>query len=105
MKLMTALVDVALNLNVQLDNTCRQYEAERQKTNKRGGEGRLETLMSRRSELEENVGEIKNMLQYIFKGIFVHRYRDILQVLRVEIRKKNCSSEGCRMGGCSCVAA
>ena len=41
---------------------------------------RLETLMSRRSELEENVGEIKNMLQYIFKGVFVHRYRDILQV-------------------------
>ena len=40
MKLMTALVDVALNLNVQLDNTCRQYEAERQKANKRGGESR-----------------------------------------------------------------
>jgi hypothetical protein len=31
LQLMTALVDVALNLNVQLDNTCRQYEAERQK--------------------------------------------------------------------------
>ena len=40
MKLMTALVDVALNLNIQLDNTCRQYEAERQKANKRGGESR-----------------------------------------------------------------
>jgi len=84
MKLMTALVDVALNLNVQLDNTCRQYESERAKANKsnRSGESRLETLMSRRSELEENVGEIKNMLQYIFKGVFVHRYRDILQDIR-----------------------
>ena len=40
MKLMTALVDVAINLNIQLDNTCRQYEAERQKANKRGGESR-----------------------------------------------------------------
>ena len=39
--------------------------------------------MSRRSELEENVGEIKNMLQYIFKGVFVHRYRDILQVYNI----------------------
>ena len=32
MKLMTALVDVALNLSINLDNTQRQYESERQKT-------------------------------------------------------------------------
>lgn len=31
MKLMTALVDVALTVSVNLDNTQRQYESERQK--------------------------------------------------------------------------
>jgi len=36
MKLMTALVDVALTVSVNTDNTLRQYEAERQKAqNKR----------------------------------------------------------------------
>lgn len=51
MKLMTALVDVALNLSINLDNTQRQYEAERQKNqSKRAGE-RLELLMSKRQEV------------------------------------------------------
>lgn len=36
---------------------------------------RLESLMSKRQELEENMDEIKNMLTYMFKSVFVHRYR------------------------------
>ena len=36
---------------------------------------RLENLMTRRKELEENTEEIKNMLTYMFKAVFVHRYR------------------------------
>ena len=31
--------------------------------------------MTRRKELEENTEEIKNMLTYMFKAVFVHRYR------------------------------
>ena len=31
--------------------------------------------MSKRQELEENMDEIKNMLTYMFKSVFVHRYR------------------------------
>ena len=51
MKLMTALVDVALNLSINLDNTQRQYEAERAKQqNKRAGD-RLELLMTKRQEV------------------------------------------------------
>lgn len=53
MKLMTALVDVALNLSINLDNTQRQYEAERAKQqNKRAGD-RLELLMTKRQEVSE----------------------------------------------------
>ncbi|XP_052214972.1 cohesin subunit SA-1-like isoform X2 [Dreissena polymorpha] len=82
MKLMTALVDVALNLSINLDNTQRQYESERQKTKNKQATDRLNLLMSKRQELEENQAEIRNMLTYIFKGVFVHRYRDTQAEIR-----------------------
>ncbi|KAK0092308.1 hypothetical protein PV326_001714 [Microctonus aethiopoides] len=82
MKLMTALVDVALTVSVNLDNTQRQYEGERQKAREKRAADRLESLMSKRKELEENMDEIKNMLTYMFKSVFVHRYRDTLPEIR-----------------------
>ncbi|XP_046687448.1 cohesin subunit SA-2-like [Homalodisca vitripennis] len=82
MKLMTALVDVALVVSVNLDNTQRQYEAERQKARDKRASDRLESLMAKRQELEENMDEIKNMLTYMFKSVFVHRYRDTLPEIR-----------------------
>ncbi|THK32919.1 cohesin subunit SA-1 isoform X1 [Diachasma alloeum] len=82
MKLMTALVDVALTVSVNLDNTQRQYESERQKAREKRAADRLESLMSKRKELEENMDEIKNMLTYMFKSVFVHRYRDTLPEIR-----------------------
>ncbi|XP_022904358.1 cohesin subunit SA-1 isoform X2 [Onthophagus taurus] len=82
MKLMTALVDVALTVSINLDNTQRQYEAERQKTREKRASDRLESLLQKRQELEENMDEIKNMLTYMFKSVFVHRYRDTLPEIR-----------------------
>lgn len=82
MKLMTALVDVALTVSINLDNTQRQYEAERQKARDKRASDRLEALMTKRQELEENMDEIKNMLTYMFKSVFVHRYRDTLPEIR-----------------------
>jgi len=75
MKLMTALVDVALTVSVNLDNTTRQYEAERQKSKEKRASDRMDTLLQRLQELEENMDEIKNMLNYMFKSVFMHRYR------------------------------
>lgn len=82
MKLMTALVDVALLVSVNFDNAARQYETERLKTRDKRASDRLDTLMSKRTELEENMDEIKNMLTYMFKSVFVHRYRDTLPEIR-----------------------
>ncbi|GAB0097039.1 SA [Sergentomyia squamirostris] len=82
MKLMTALVDVALLVSVNFDNAARQYEAERLKTRDKRASDRLESLMAKRTELEENMDEIKNMLTYMFKSVFVHRYRDTLPDIR-----------------------
>ncbi|KAK2720377.1 cohesin subunit SA-1-like isoform X2 [Artemia franciscana] len=82
MKLMTALVDVALTVSVNLDNTTRQYEAERQKSKEKRASDRMDTLLQRLQELEENMDEIKNMLNYMFKSVFMHRYRDTLPEIR-----------------------
>ncbi|XP_037933761.1 cohesin subunit SA-1-like [Teleopsis dalmanni] len=82
MKLMTALVDVALLVSNNFDNAAKQYEAERVKSRDRRASDRLESLMAKRAELEENMDEIKNMLTYMFKSVFVHRYRDTLPDIR-----------------------
>ena len=79
---MTALVDVALTVSIHLDNTSRQYEAERQKTRDKRASDRLEALLAKHQELEENMDEIKNMLTYTFKSVFVHRYRDVVPEIR-----------------------
>jgi cohesin complex subunit SA-1/2 len=58
MKLMTAIVDVALNLSINLDNTQRQYEAERQKQQIKRANDRLDMLLTRRQEvssIEQNL--------------------------------------------------
>ncbi|KAK7922534.1 hypothetical protein WMY93_009436 [Mugilogobius chulae] len=82
MKLMTALVNVALNLSINMDNTQRQYEAERNKMVAKRANDRLELLLQKRKELQENQDEIENMMNAIFKGVFVHRYRDAIAEIR-----------------------
>uniref|UniRef100_A0A8C8H1G8 Cohesin subunit SA n=1 Tax=Oncorhynchus tshawytscha TaxID=74940 RepID=A0A8C8H1G8_ONCTS len=82
MKLMTALVNVALNLSINMDNTQRQYEAERNKVMAKRANDRLELLLQKRKELQENQDEIENMMNAIFKGVFVHRYRDAIAEVR-----------------------
>ncbi|XP_041923279.1 cohesin subunit SA-1-like [Alosa sapidissima] len=82
MKLMTALVNVALNLSINQDNTQRQYEAERNKMAGKRANEKLELLLEKRKELQENQDEIENMMNSIFKGIFVHRYRDAIAEIR-----------------------
>uniref|UniRef100_A0A8C1UX17 Cohesin subunit SA n=1 Tax=Cyprinus carpio TaxID=7962 RepID=A0A8C1UX17_CYPCA len=82
MKLMTALVNVALNLSINQDNTQRQYEAERNKVAGKRANEKLEMLLEKRKELQENQDEIENMMNSIFKGIFVHRYRDAIAEIR-----------------------
>lgn len=83
MKLMTALVDVALLVSLNFENVARQYDAEDLKTrDKRLATDRLDALSAKKSELEENMDEIKNMMTYMFKSVFVHRYRDTLPDIR-----------------------
>lgn len=55
MKLMTALVNVALNLSIHQDNTQRQYEAERNKMIGKRANERLELLLQKRKEASEKI--------------------------------------------------
>lgn len=99
MKLMTALVEVALGLSQRRDNTRRLYEAERGKSPPRRAPGKLEVLQETLREvgdvwgrggdtgtgapvtpvgavqLQEQQEEIEAVMNAIFKGVFVHRYR------------------------------
>jgi len=82
MKLMTALVDVALLLSVNLDNTLRQYQIEKSKPREQRLNERLDALNSKKSEMEDNTKDINIMLGYMFKSLFVHRYRDFVPEIR-----------------------
>lgn len=55
MKLMTSMVDVALNLSIALDHTQRQYEAERSKNKNKQAADRLEILLEKRKEVGERL--------------------------------------------------
>ncbi|XP_039705498.1 cohesin subunit SA-3 isoform X5 [Pteropus medius] len=82
MKLMTSLVRVALQLSLHKDNNQRQYEAERNKGPEQRAPERLESLLEKRKELQEHQEEIEGMMNALFRGVFVHRYRDILPEIR-----------------------
>uniref|UniRef100_A0A671E2M2 Cohesin subunit SA n=1 Tax=Rhinolophus ferrumequinum TaxID=59479 RepID=A0A671E2M2_RHIFE len=82
MKLMTALVRVALQLSLHKDNNQRQYEAERNKGPGQRAPERLESLLEKRKELQEHQEEIEGMMNALFRGVFVHRYRDVLPEIR-----------------------
>ncbi|XP_009472341.1 PREDICTED: cohesin subunit SA-3 [Nipponia nippon] len=82
MKLMTALVNVALGVSLHQENNQRQYEAERSKGPSRRATDKLEALLEKRRELQEQQEEIENMMNAIFKGVFVHRYRDVVPEIR-----------------------
>ncbi|XP_037362874.1 cohesin subunit SA-3 isoform X3 [Talpa occidentalis] len=82
MKLMTSLVRVALQLSLHKDNNQRQYEAERNKAPEQRAPERLESLLEKRKELQEHQEEIEGMMNALFRGVFVHRYRDVLPEIR-----------------------
>nr|XP_051703679.1 cohesin subunit SA-3 isoform X3 [Oryctolagus cuniculus] len=82
MKLMTSLVRVALQLSLHKDNNQRQYDAERNKGPGQRSPERLESLLEKRKELQEHQEDIEGMMNALFRGVFVHRYRDILPEIR-----------------------
>ncbi|KAG5852757.1 hypothetical protein ANANG_G00065950 [Anguilla anguilla] len=81
-KLLSALVGVALNLSVSVDNSQRLYEVEKGKAPSKRAGLRLEKIQAKITELQEKRCEIENMMDAIFKGVFLKRYRDVIPEIR-----------------------
>ncbi|XP_029141815.1 cohesin subunit SA-3 [Protobothrops mucrosquamatus] len=82
MKLMTALVHVALSVSMQKDNAQKQYETERAKGLGCWAPGKLEGLLEKHKEFQEKQEELETLMNALFKGVFVHRYRDLIPEIR-----------------------
>ncbi|KAK6047599.1 STAG domain protein [Cooperia oncophora] len=79
MKISSALVDVTLELVAVKDRNAKQLEAEKARLKQSSGTNeKLDVLIQKKNEIEERTDDVRQMLQYIFKSVFVHRYRDVL---------------------------
>lgn len=75
MKLMTALVNVALNLSINMDNTQRQYETERNKIIGKRANDRLELLLQKRKDVSVFLVTIVPQFNLVFLAIKADRGR------------------------------
>ncbi|NWT01984.1 STAG2 protein, partial [Mionectes macconnelli] len=82
MKLLTAVVSVHLNLDVNKHNAQRLYEVEKRRISGKRTSYRLDQLERKRKEYEHKLLEIQNMMNAIFKGTFLNRYRDVIPEIR-----------------------
>ncbi|XP_060625830.2 cohesin subunit SA-2-like [Anolis sagrei] len=82
MKLLTALVNLSLNLDISKHNLERLYEVEKTRAAGKKTNSRLEQLEKKKKEFEQKHLEMDNMMNAIFKGTFLQRYRDIIPEIR-----------------------
>uniref|UniRef100_A0A5F8GDL8 Cohesin subunit SA n=1 Tax=Monodelphis domestica TaxID=13616 RepID=A0A5F8GDL8_MONDO len=83
MKLVTALVSVIQNLDVSIHNAQQLYEVEKNRTPEGETGPRLDELDRKRKECQQKPVEIENMMNALFKGTFVRRYRDVIPEIRI----------------------
>ena len=82
MSLMTALANV-WTAGTKLNQNLQEYlERESRRPSDQKGVEKMEMLTIRLEELEKNKTELQEMLSYMFRSIFVHRYRDVVEDIR-----------------------
>ncbi|KAF7698315.1 cohesin subunit SA-1 isoform X2 [Silurus meridionalis] len=82
MRLMSAIVAVSAVVYAQTDTTQRRYQLEKNKNAAHRANERLEELQISYNELLEQQEELRSLMNGIFKGVFVHRYRDKVPEIR-----------------------
>ncbi|XP_032422704.1 cohesin subunit SA-2 isoform X2 [Xiphophorus hellerii] len=80
-KLLSSLLSVALSLSVGIENSQKLYNVQRTKTVRQKTQ-QLERTQKKISELQEKRAEVESMMDVIFKGVFLKRYRDMLPEIR-----------------------
>ncbi|XP_037542617.1 cohesin subunit SA-2 [Nematolebias whitei] len=81
-KMVSALVTVAVSLNVGVENSQKLYEVQRTKSSRQKSSQQLDRIQKKLAELQEKRAEIESMMDAIFKGVFLKRYRDMLPEIR-----------------------
>ncbi|XP_069563047.1 cohesin subunit SA-2 [Brachyistius frenatus] len=81
-KLLSALVGVALSLSVGIENSQKLYEVQKRKTMRQKSTQQQERIHKKTSELQEKRAEVESMMDVLFKGVFLKRYRDVLPEIR-----------------------
>uniref|UniRef100_A0A3Q1EI20 Cohesin subunit SA n=1 Tax=Acanthochromis polyacanthus TaxID=80966 RepID=A0A3Q1EI20_9TELE len=81
-KVLSALVGVALSLSVGIENSQKLYEVQKTKTVRQKSSQQLERIQKKIMELQEKKAEVESMMDIIFKGVFLKRYRDVLPEIR-----------------------
>ncbi|CAN9497599.1 unnamed protein product [Ophioblennius macclurei] len=78
LKLLSSLVGVALNLNAGIENSQKLFQVKRRERSRQ----QLQRTRKKIAELQEKQTEIESMMDVIFKGVFLKRYRDVLPEIR-----------------------
>lgn len=81
-KLLSSLVGVALSLSVSIENSQKLCEVQKSKTMRQRSTLQLERIQKTITELQEKRAEIESMMDIVFKGVFLKRYRDVLPEIR-----------------------
>ncbi|XP_040058076.2 cohesin subunit SA-2 isoform X2 [Gasterosteus aculeatus] len=81
-KLLSSLVAVSLSLSVGIEHSHKLYRAQKTKTRRRRSPLKQESIQRKITELREKRAEVETMMDVVFKGIFLKRYRDVLPEIR-----------------------
>ncbi|ROL53580.1 Cohesin subunit SA-1 [Anabarilius grahami] len=82
MRLMSSIVSVAADVNAQALMTQRRCELEKNKPVEQRAIDRVEELENSYRELLEHQEDLRSLMSGVFKGVFVHRYRDRVPEIR-----------------------
>ncbi|XP_073778483.1 cohesin subunit SA-3 isoform X2 [Danio rerio] len=82
MRLMSSIVSVAADVNIQAQMIQRRSDLEKSKPAEERAIDRLEELEHSYRELMEQQEDLRSLMNGIFKGVFVHRYRDVIPEIR-----------------------
>ncbi|KAF7639089.1 SCD domain-containing protein [Meloidogyne graminicola] len=83
MKLSSAIVDVAVELEDFCEKNTKQLETERLKISQTGSNERMELLLQSRADFDSKLEELTAMTQFLFRSVFALRYRDIVPDIRI----------------------
>uniref|UniRef100_A0AC35TSF4 SCD domain-containing protein n=1 Tax=Rhabditophanes sp. KR3021 TaxID=114890 RepID=A0AC35TSF4_9BILA len=82
MKLCSSFVDIVVSLIVLKEKNAKQIETASNRTTKERDTERLAALTTVSNDFNSRISDLTDMMSYLFRSIFVHRYRDYVSDIR-----------------------